>query len=157
MLDRDKPCYLTPSGKRKLEAELDELRTVRKPALAESIRHANGFGGFNEGTEVDDFMNEQAQLDAHIKDLEFVLRHAILIEEGAATCDKIQLGSRVTLMDGGDEIHWTVVSSAEANTRQGKISTESLVGKALMGHMAGETVVVQAPAGPQEFVILKIE
>jgi len=140
-----------------LEAELEELRTVRRPALAESIRHVNGFGGFNEGTEVDDFMNEQAQLDAHIKDLEFVLKHAILIAEGEATCDKVQIGSRVTLMDGGEEIHWTIVSSAEANTRQGKISNESLVGRALLDHAVGETVVVQAPAGPQEFVILKIE
>lgn len=158
MIDRDKPCYLTPSGKRKLEQELDELRTVRRPALTDSIRHLNGFGGFNESAELDEIMSEQSQLDAHIKDLEFVLRHAHLIEEGAAPGGKIQIGSRITLQDGGgEEVHWTIVSSAEANTRQGRISNESLVGAALLGHVSGECVFVQAPAGIQQFTILKIE
>ncbi len=156
MIDRDKPCYLTPSGKHALEQELEELRTVRRPALAASIRHMTGFGGFNETGELDEFMNEQAQIDAHIKDLEFVLRHAIMVDASNGA-DRVGIGRRVTLLDGGEEILWTIVSSAEASPRQGKISSESLVGSALMGHHVGDTVTVHAPAGPQEFVILKIE
>ncbi|HMA33771.1 MAG TPA: transcription elongation factor GreA [Chloroflexia bacterium] len=157
MVDRDKPCYLTPAGKVKLEQELAELRTVRRPALSESIRQLNGFGGSSE-TELDEFMNEQSQLDAHIKDLEFVLRHAIIIAEGALRGDKVEIGCRVTVRDSaGEEIPWTIVGSAEANTRQGKISNESLVGAALMGHRVGDVVTVTAPAGPQAYTILKIE
>jgi transcription elongation factor GreA len=157
MIDRDKPCYLTPGGKQKLEQELEELRTVRRPALAATIRESNGFGGFNE-TELDDLMNEQTQLDAHIKDLEFMLRHAILVEDGGAHSGTVTIGARVTVRDGsGEEILWTIVGSAEADMRRGKISNESLVGAALLGHRTGEVVQVQAPAGLQEYTILKVE
>lgn len=159
MLDRDKPCYLTPAGKQKLELELEELRNVRRPALAESIRQLSSFGSsFGETSELDDFMHEQAQLDAHIKDLEFMLRHAILIEDTGNGHDTVVIGARVTVRDGaGEETQWTIVSSAEANTRQGRISNESLVGAALLGHGPGDLVVVKAPAGPQEYTILKID
>jgi len=157
MVNRDKPCYLTPTGKRKLEQELEEIRTVRRPALAENIRQLNGFGGFSE-TEMDDFVNEQNQIDAHVKEIEYMLRHATIIEDGGGAGDKVGLGSHVTVRDGGgEEIHWTIVGSAEASSRHGKISNESLVGASLLGHHPGEVVTVQAPGGLQEFTILKIE
>ena len=156
MLDRDKPCYLTPAGKRTLERELEELRSVRRPALLESIRQLHQSGGAVE-TELDEFMNEQAHLDGHIKDLEFMLRHAIMVDEDAGK-DQVGIGSQVLVRDGqGEEIHWTIVGSAEANARQGKISNESLVGAGLIGHRPGEVVRVQAPGGLQEYTILKIE
>ena len=157
MVNRDKPCYLTLAGKRKLEQELEEIRTVRRPALAENIRQLNGFGGFSE-TEMDDFVNEQNQIDAHIKEIEYMLRHAVIIADGGNGGDKVGLGSNVTVRDGGgEEIHWTIVGSTEANARKGKISNESLVGAALMGHGPGDVVSVQAPGGLQQFTILKIE
>ena len=139
-------------------AELEEIRTVRRPALAENIRQLNGFGGFSE-TEMDDFVNEQSQIDAHVKEIEL---HACAMPSSsrmaAAPAIRWALGSHVTVRDGGgEEIHWTIVSSAEASSRQGKISNESLVGASLMGHAPGEIVTVQAPGGLQEFTILKIE
>ncbi len=146
MVNRDKPCYLTLAGKRKLEQELEEIRTVRRPALAENIRQLNGFGGFSE-TEMDEFVNEQNQIDAHVKEIEYMLRHAIIIADGGGAGDKVGLGSHVTVRDGGgDEIHWTIVGSAEANTRQGKISNESPIGRALLGHKVGDVVDIRTPA-----------
>lgn len=157
MQDRDKPCYLTPEGKAKLVAELEDLRTVRRPAIAEHIHQLNEFDGTIEGSELEDAMHEQNKIDLRIRDIEYMLKRAIIID-GNAPKEAVVIGSAVTVRDGeGEEVRWMIVSPAEASTRQGKISNESLVGSALIGHRVGDQVQVKAPAGVQEFTILKIE
>ena len=156
MQERDKPCYLTPEGKAKLLTELEDLRTVRRPAIAERIHELNGYEGSMEDSELEDAMSDQNKIDMRIRDIEYMLKRAIMIDN-SANGDLVQLGSHVTVKDGtGEEICWMIVSSAEASARQGKISSDSLVGAALLGHHEGDAVQVKAPAGVEQFTILKV-
>ena len=151
----DKPVYLTAEGKATLEEELSHLKMVRRPEVADRIQQAKMDGDVSESGEYEDAKNEQAWVEGRIRTLEHMLQNSRIIE--GTRSDTIMLGSRVHIRDSeGGDYNWTIVGSAEANPRQSRISNESPVGQALMGHKAGEKVKVNAPAGTEEFAIIKV-
>ena len=153
----NKPVYLTAEGKTRLEEKLQHLLTVRRPEVADRIQQAKADGDISESGEYEDAKNEQAWLEGEIRSLEHTLRHAQVIANGGAN-GLVTIGSMVKVKDGdGEEETYTLVGSAEANSRQRKISNESPVGKALLGHKPGDIVTVHSPAGKMEFTILSIE
>ncbi len=151
----DKPVYLTAEGKSSLEEELTHLKMIRRPEVADRIQQAKLDGDISESGEYEDAKNEQAWVEGRIRTLEHMLQNARVIE--GAKSDTIALGSQVKIRDGeGEEYDWTMVGSAEANPRQSRISNESPVGKALIGHKKGDKVRVETPGGIEEFTILKV-
>ena len=154
-LNTDKPVYVSADGLRKLEAELDDLRTNQRKVVADRIHAAMEFGDYSENSELEQAKNDQAFLEGRILTLEQMVKHASLISEGAHH-DSVEIGSRVRVAIGGDKEEYVIVGSAEAAPAQGKISNESPVGKALLGHRAGETVKLAVPAGTVEMKILSI-
>lgn len=152
----DKPVYLTAEGKASLQEELNHLKQVRRPEVADRIQQAKLDGDITESGEYEDAKNEQAWVEGRIRTLEHMLQNAHIIA-GVAS-DSVGLGSRVRIRDSdGDEYDWTIVGSAEANPRQSRISNESPVGQALMGRKKGDKVRVEAPGGVEEFTVLKVE
>jgi len=154
----DKPVFLTPEGRAKLEAELNYLRDVVRPQVAERIHAAKEFSDTVDNAEFDEAKNEQSFVEGRILTLEKMLANSVIIESATAAPDSVRLGSRVTVVNqDGEEEHFTIVGSAEVNLREGKISNESPVGRALLGRHIGDEVEVAAPAGTLRFRILAID
>ncbi len=155
----EREIVLTKEGLAKLEAELETLKSVRREEVAERIKQAIAFGDITENSEYEDAKNEQAFIEGRIMSLEQTLKKARLIEEGEIRTDVVSLGSRVKLkeMKSGREIVVTLVSSVESKLRDGRISDESPVGKAIMGKTVKSTVAVEAPSGIIKYKILKVE
>lgn len=152
----DKVHYITPEGKRKLEEELEFLRTVRRPQVSELIRLAKEGGDITENAGYDEAKNEQGFVEGRILTIEAILHDAVILTEPQEN-DSVQLGSRVTVVDGdGEAYQYQIVGSAEADPFRGRISNESPVGRALMGHRAGECVVARTPAGNLRLTIMAI-
>jgi len=142
-----KPVFLTAEGLAKLQAELDYLTTVRRHEVAERIYQAKESGDITDNAEYEDAKTEQAFLEGRILTLEAMLRNAQLIDKDSLS-DFVALGSTVTVADeDGYEDTYTIVGSAEADPRQGRISNESPVGRALLGRRVGEEARVLTPAG----------
>ncbi len=156
MAERD--VFLTAEGLRKLEDELDDLKTVRRKGIAERIKQALAFGDISENSEYDQAKNEQAQLEERIAKLEMMLRNAKLIDEDDISTDVVSIGSKVLVKDleYDEEMEYTIVGSAEADPYEGRISNESPVGRALLGEKSGDTVEVQVPDGVIKYQILQI-
>ena len=151
-----KPVFLTPEGRKKLEEELDHLRTVRRPQVALRIHLAKEDGDITENAGYDEAKNEQAFLEGRIATLEAMLSNAVLIEETGSS-EAVVLGSRVTLKEeGGGQEAYRIVGWAEADPEKGLISDESPLGQALLGHGMGEEVAVHTPDGVRPLVILEI-
>jgi len=151
----EKQVFLTTEGLARLEAELEYLRTVRRPEVAEKIHRAKELGTVN-NAEYDDAKNEQAFVEGRILNLERMLKNAAIIP-AAAPSDVVRVGSRVTVRNQEGELEtYTIVGSAEANPSRGLISNESPVGHALLGKKAGEEVLVQAPAGLLRLTVVEI-
>ncbi len=157
-MEQGTPVYLTREGIERLKKELDELVNVRRPALAERLRKAIQQGDLSENADYIAAKEEQGFLEGRIQEIETMLRNAVLIEDEAPT-GEVRLGSRVTVVEDGEETPETfrLVGPAEADPTNGHISYESPLGRALLGHRAGEVVTVRAPAGTLRFRILKIE
>ncbi len=155
----EREIVLTKEGLAKLEAELETLKSVRREEVAERIKQAIAFGDITENSEYEDAKNEQAFIEGRIMSLEQTLKKARLIEDGEIRTDIVSLGSKVKLkeMKSGREIVVTLVSSVESKLRDGKISDESPVGKAIMGKTVKSTVAVDAPSGIIKYKILKVE
>ncbi|EMS71002.1 transcription elongation factor GreA [Ruminiclostridium cellobioparum] len=153
-----KEVVLTYEGLKKLEEELEFLRGTKRKEVAERIKQALSFGDISENSEYDEAKNEQAQVEGRIVQLESMLKHARLIDEDDVKTDVVSLGSRVRLFDVEfeEEVEYLIVGSTEANPLKSKISNESPVGAALMGHKVGEIVEVQVPDGAIKFKILEI-
>nr|MBC7245732.1 transcription elongation factor GreA [Chloroflexota bacterium] len=152
----EKPTYLTAEGKRKLEQELEYLRTVRRPEIAKQIHEAKEGGDIMENAGYDEAKNLQAFVEGRIMTLEALLNQVQIIEEPGQG-DVVCLGSRVTVMEkGGSPEIYHIVGPAEADPRQGRISDESPLGRSLLGHRVGDWITVQTPDGPIEFEILAI-
>jgi transcription elongation factor GreA len=149
-----KPVYLTAEGLKKLQAELHGLITVERPRVAARIHEAKLDGDLSENAEYEDAKQEQSFLEGRIATLELQLRNAAVIEK--AKGDQVGIGSKVVIKGTEGEETFTIVGSAEAAPREGRISNESPVGAALMGRKKGEKVVVQAPQGPTEFTLVSI-
>lgn len=149
--------YLTAEGAEELRRELEELITVRRPALAEKLTEAVAQGDLKENADYHDAKEKMSFLEGRIKYLENVLRSATVIQSGGAS-DEVILGCSVTIVEDGtkDEEAYTIVGAAEANPREGKISNESPIGSALLGRKIGEKVKVNTPAGVITFKIKKI-
>lgn len=155
----EREIILTKEGLEKLETELEILKSVRREEVAERIKQAIAFGDISENSEYEDAKNEQAFIEGRILTLEKTLKKARLMEDGDIRTDVISLGSRVNLkeMKSGREVWVTLVSSVESKLKDGKISDESPVGRAIMGQTAKTTVSVEAPAGIIKYKILKVE
>ncbi len=153
-----KPVYITPDGFAKLKAELDELLNVRRPALAARLHDAIQQGDLSENADYITAKEEQGFMEGRILELEAAVRNVVLIEENTARDGRIRLGCHVTVREDGfdDPETYHVVGSTEANPAAGKISHESPLGSALMGHKVGDEVMVSAPAGKITFRILKV-
>lgn len=155
----DKTQYLTKEGMQALEERLEEFIQVKRPEVAERLKRALEDGGeLTENTEYEDAKNEQAFIEAEIARMTLILRNAQLIDEDKLTNDRVQIGSRVVIVEAGtkEQEEYQVVGSAEANPLIGKISDESPLGKALLGKKVGDKVTVHAPAGDTVFTIKKI-
>jgi transcription elongation factor GreA len=151
---------LTPEGLEDLKAKLENLSTVRRREVAERIKEAREFGDISENSEYDDAKNEQMMLEKQIAEIEERLRSARIIDEGEVSTDVVSVGSTVHVKDQKTDksVKYRIVGSSEANPSEQKLSNESPVGKALLGHKRGETVKVPVPRGPaRQLKITKIE
>lgn len=154
-----KEVILTPAGHTKLKDEIEHLSTVKRREVAERIKQAREFGDIAENSEYDDAKNEQAMLEHRIALLEERLKNARVIEKREITTDVVSVGTRVRLrdLDAKETIEYTIVGSAEADPAEYKLSNESPVGRAIIGHKKGETVEVTAPRGALKFKIMDIK
>lgn len=153
-----KQYILTDEGLKKLEAELEELTTVKRTEIAEKIEIARSFGDLSENSEYDEAKNEQAIVEARIADLEAMLRNVRVLDEEEINASIIHVGSKVRVkdLDFDEIVDYQIVGSSETDPMNGKISDESPVGSALIGHAAGETVEVETPGGIVKFEILEV-
>jgi len=152
-----KDVILTPEGLANLQAELEHLSNERRREVAARIKEAREFGDISENAEYDDAKNEQAMLEARIAQLEDKLRSATVIDSSDLGTDLVRVGSVVHVKDeGGKATRYTIVGSAESNPTQLRLSNESPVGKALLGHKRGEEVVFTTPSGERKLTITKI-
>ena len=150
---------LTEEGLKKLEHELEQLKTVRRPEVAERIRHSKELTSTQNNAEFDDAKNEQAFVEGRILTLEAMITDATLIdEEHAHRANKVEIGSTVTLSQGKGtrQQEYHIVGSAEAAPTEGRISNESPVGVALLGRRVGDAVQVNVPKGVLSYTITKI-
>lgn len=149
--------YLTRHGYLKLQEELDYLRTVKRQEVANRLHEAMEGGELIEDAEYEAAKNEQAFVEGRIQELEMLLANARIIEE-TGTREVVQIAAKVTIQEAGNDPEiYTIVGPAEANPREGRISNESPLGRALMEHRAGDKVNVEAPGGSFSVRILKVE
>ena len=153
-----KETLLTYEGLKKLEEELEYLKTEKRREVAERIKVALGFGDLSENSEYDEAKNEQAQVEMKIVDLENKLRNVKIIDEDEIDTKTVQVGNTVQVLDMeyDEKIDYTIVGSEEADLLENKISNESPIGKALLGKKKNEVVEVEAAGGLLSFKILKI-
>ena len=153
-----KQIVLTTEGRKKIEEELELYKTEKRKDVAEKIKIARSFGDLSENSEYDEAKNEQAKIEAHIADLEAMLKNAVMIDNADAASGVVGIGSKVKVLDVefDEEVIYQVVGSAEADPMNGRISDESPVGKALLGHTVGEEVSADAPGGELKFKILEL-
>jgi transcription elongation factor GreA len=154
-----KEVILTPEGYQKLKDEIEYLSTEKRREIADRIRIAREFGDITENAEYDHAKNEQAMLEHRIAQLEERLLSARVISKKEISKDTVSIGSKVRLRDvaANKTFEYHIVGSAEANPAENKLSNESPVGKAIMGHKKGDVVEVAAPRGSLKFKILEIK
>ena len=144
----NKEVVMTYAGLRALEDELENLKTVKRKEVAEKIKVARGYGDLSENSEYDEAKNEQGMIESRIAELEKRLKHARVIDGSELTNESVSVGSHVKIRDeDGDEDEYDITGSTEADPLAGKISDESPIGAALIGHSAGERVDVTLPNG----------
>lgn len=150
--------YLTPEGIEKLKAELAELSGPRRTELAQRLRTAIQQGDLSENADYSKAKEDQAFLEGRIQEINAILGNAVLITEQSNPDGVIGIGSTVTLKEKGREpVKYFLVGAQEADPRNGKISNESPIGKALLGHKAGDKVEAHTPAGALMFEIVSVE
>ena len=154
-----KKRLLTYAGLKALEDELENLKVVKRKEVAGKIKEAREQGDLSENAEYDAAKDEQRDIEARIEELEGILKNAEVVVEDEVDLDKINIGCIVKILDVeySEELDYKIVGSTEANSLKGKISNESPVGKALIGHKVGDTVEVETPAGVFAYKILEIQ
>ena len=154
-----KEIVLTLAGLEKLEDELEVLKTKKRREIAERIKQAIAFGDITENSEYDEAKKEQAFIEGRIGTIENLLKNAKVIDDEDISVEAVSIGCLVTVKDltYDETVEYKIVSSAEADPSQLKISNESPVGKALMGHKAGDVVEIMVPDGSIEFQIVEIK
>ena len=157
-MSQTKKNIMTYEGIKKLEEELEYLKTVRRKEITEKIKVALGYGDLSENSEYDEAKNDQAFNEGRIIQLENMLKNAVVVYESEIPTDKVSVGSIVKVMDYefDEEVEYAIVGSAEADPMNFKISNESPVGSALLGKKVGDVVEVTVPSGVSKFEILEI-
>ncbi|GAA3411690.1 transcription elongation factor GreA [Paenibacillus hodogayensis] len=155
----EKEVLLTQEGLKKLEEELEHLKSVKRREVAERIKVAIGYGDISENSEYEDAKNEQAFIEGRVITLEKMLRNARIINNDEVDTDTVNVGSIVTVEDleFGETVEYSIVGTAESDPFQNKISNESPVGKALIGKRKESIVDVQVPAGVIQYKIIDIK
>jgi transcription elongation factor GreA len=153
----EKPVFLTPEGRAKLQQELEYLVNVKRPEVAAEIHSAKEEGDISENSAYDAAKEQQAFIEGRINTLETMLKRAVIIDEKHAS-DSVGMGCFVKVRERGsrEEEVYQIVGSAEANPTNGRISNESPVGRALMGKKKGDEIVVKTPAGERHLKIIEI-
>ncbi len=153
-----KVIKITDDGLKKLQDELEYLKTTGRADIAEKIKVARGYGDLSENSEYDEAKNEQAKMEARIAEIEAMLKNVEIISDVKGAAKTVQVGVKVKVLDEeyGDECEYRVVGSTEADPRTGSISDESPVGKALIGKKIGEEVFVETPGGEIKLKVLGI-
>ncbi len=152
-----KKIFLTEEGYKELKEELDDLINVKRPENINAIKEARALGDLSENADYDAARNEQAEIEAKIKKLEMILENVKIIEE--ITTDEVGIGNTVTIsyVDDEDETdEYKIVCSQEADPFESKISNESPIAKALMGHKVGDVVKVESPNGSYDIKLMEI-
>lgn len=154
----DKQILLTSEGLKKLEEELEYLKTEKRKEVAEKIKHARGFGDLSENSEYDEAKDEQAKVEQRIAEIEKMLKNVKVIGDDDIDLDVAGVGSKIRIYDYDfdEEATYTIVGSTEADPENGKISDESPIGKALLGKSAEDVVDVETPGGIIKLKILEI-
>ena len=154
----EKKIILTKDGLKKMQDELENLKTVRRKEVAERLKEAIALGDLSENSEYDDAKNEQAFIEGRIQELTVTLRNVEVISDENKSKSVVQMGSHVVVRDieEDEEEEYTIVGSAEADPMEGRISNESPVGEAILGKKIGTVVDVLAPAGIIKYKIVKI-
>ena len=158
MSENKKQYVMTYEGVKKLENELEYLKTVKRKEITEKIKVALGYGDLSENSEYDEAKNDQVFTEGRIVTLENMLKNAVVVDESEIPKDVVSVGSKVKVKDYefDEEVEYSIVGSAEADPMNFKISNESPVGSALIGKKIGEIVEVQIPDGVNKFEILGI-
>ena len=153
-----KAIKMTEDGRKKLEEELELLKTKGRAEIAEKIKIARGYGDLSENSEYDEAKNEQAKIEARIVEIEATLKNAEIITDMKGAPKIVKVGAKVKVLDidQNAEFVYHIVGSTESDPRQNKISDESPVGKALMGKKTGQEILVEVPAGEIKLKILSI-
>ncbi len=148
---------LTPEGLQKLQEELEQLKSIARPEIAERIRQAKSFGDISENSEYDTAKAEQAQIEGRIENLQYILQTAVIADTNAHD-GHVVVGSEVRLKDSatGEEVQYHIVGAMEADPAEMRISNRSPLGEALMGHIAGDSITVTTPRGLRSYVILSV-
>ncbi len=155
----EQQVMLTEEGFEKLENELEYLETEKRREVAKRIKVAREFGDISENSEYDDAKNEQAFVEGRIQEIKNMLNNAHVVKDDEVTDEKVNLGTKVMLhdLDSDEKISYTLVGSAEADPLNHRISNESPIGKAILGHVIGDEVKVETPAGEVEYEIISIK
>lgn len=155
----EKKNILTYAGLTKLENELHDLKVNKRSEVAQKIKEAREQGDLSENAEYDAAKDEQRDIEARIEELEKILKNAEVVDEDEVDLDRINIGCQVKILDieFNEELEYKIVGSTEANSLKGKISNESPVGKALIGHQVGDTVEVETQAGVITYKVLGIQ
>lgn len=158
-MSNEKQYPMTLAGKQKLEEELEHLITVKRKEVVERIKIARSFGDLSENSEYDSAKEEQGFVEGRISAIESMLRNAIIIQEDEAQKDVVTLGKTVTFIElpDGEEEEYTIVGSAEADPFEGKISNDSPIAKALLGHKVDDVLKISTPGGDMEVRIVSIK
>ena len=157
-MSQAKKFIMTYEGVKKLEEELEYLKTVKRKEITEKIKVALGYGDLSENSEYDEAKNDQAFTEGRIIQLENMLKNAVVVDESEIPKDKVSVGSIVKVMDYefDEEVEYTIVGSAEADPMNFKRSNESPVGSALWGKKVWDVVEVAVPSGVSKFEVLEI-
>ncbi len=150
--------YLTAEGAARLKTELENLKGPQRDEMARRLRSAIQMGDLSENADYHKAKEDQAFLEGRIRELEYLLKNAIIVVESNAQRDTVEVGVRVTIQEENEPPEtYHLVGAKEADPKNGRISNESPIGRALIGHQVGDTVTASTPAGPINFKILGIE
>ena len=147
--------YLSKERLEELKQELEFLRSKKRMEVGERLRQAKEFGDLSENSEYSEAREEQSRVETRISELEEIIKRAVIIKKG--TVSNVSVGSTVTVKKGAQTVTYEIVGSEEAKPEESKISNESPLGRAFLGHKVGETVKVNTPTGEVSYQIVKIE
>ena len=157
-MDEEKTFPMTLEGKKKLEEELEDLKTNKRAEVIKRIKIARSFGDLSENSEYESAKDEQSFVEGRIKEIDNMLNHAEIIDNENVDADEVSVGKSVTFQEEDDDPEtYQIVGAAEADPLNGKISNESPIAKGLVGHKKGEKVTVKTPGGEMTVTIIDVK